>query len=245
MWPRLGWAVVTSTSTRATQYLARWEVGETTGAVVVVDVLRAFTTAAYAFAAGASRILVVDSVEHAVALKAQHPGSLLVGEDRGLRPVAFDLPNSPVEVFHANVAGRTLIQRTSAGTHGVVAARSATRLWCASLACASATARAVNEAGYGAPAYVITGRLEDRPDRPGDDDLLTAQAIERVRTGQDIEAERVAEELRASDEAALTLALGAGHVHPDDIEYAACVDRFDFAMEVNRVDGQLELRATP
>jgi phosphosulfolactate phosphohydrolase-like enzyme len=43
--------------------------------------------------------------------------------------------------------GRDLVQRTSAGTRGVIAARSATRLWCASLVCASATAAAVRDSG--------------------------------------------------------------------------------------------------
>lgn len=47
--------------------------------------------------------------------------------------------------------------------------------------------------------------------------------------------------MAASDEAAHTLQAGAGHVHPDDIAYATAVDRFDFAMEVERVDGGLRL----
>lgn len=131
------------------RFLGRWQVGDTTGAVVVVDVLRAFTTAAYAFARGAEHILLADSVAEALELKAQHPDSVAVGEDGGRRPEGFDLPNSPVAVHHADIAERTLIQRTSAGTRGVVAARSATRLWCAGLVNVSATARAVAASGLG------------------------------------------------------------------------------------------------
>lgn len=226
------------------RFLGRWEVGETLGPVVVVDVIRAFSTAAYAFAGGAERILVVDSVDEALALKAQHPTALVVGEDRGRRPEGFDLPNSPVAAHHADVAGRTLIQRTSAGTRGVVAARSAARLWCAGLVNASATARAVVTSGLGEPTYVITGFVADRPDRPGDDDRLTAEAIERARLGRDIEADKTAEALVTSDEAARTLELVPDDAHPHDIEYAARVDLFDFAMEAHRRDGHLELRPT-
>ena len=51
-------------------------------APVVVDVIRAFTTAAYAFAAGASHIVVVDSVAEALSLKGANPGTLAMGEDR-------------------------------------------------------------------------------------------------------------------------------------------------------------------
>jgi 2-phosphosulfolactate phosphatase len=123
------------------RHLARWELDGVDGAVVVIDVIRAFTTAAYAFAAGASRIYFVGTVTEALACKAAHPGALAMGEEHGRRPAGFDFSNSPVEVAHADLDGRTLVQRTSAGTQGVLSARHATRMWCASLVCASATAR--------------------------------------------------------------------------------------------------------
>ena len=41
------------------QFLPRWAVADVVGAVVVVDVLRAFTTAAYALAGGARHIVLV------------------------------------------------------------------------------------------------------------------------------------------------------------------------------------------
>jgi 2-phosphosulfolactate phosphatase len=114
-------------------------------------------------------------------------------------------------------------------------------LWCASLVCASATAAAVASSGLGRPTYVISGRSEDRPGR-GFDDLLTAQLIERARVGQPLAAEVTAAAVAASDEARTTLALGEGHVDPDDIVYAARVDAFDFAMEVERASDALVLR---
>ena len=135
------------------RFMARWEVADVVGAVVAVDVIRAFTTAAYAFAAGASHIFLVDSIAQALAVKAADPDVLAMGEDRGRRPPGFDFSNSPVAVAAADLGGRVLVQRTSAGTRGVVAARSATRLWCASLVCASATAAAVRSSGLGAPTY--------------------------------------------------------------------------------------------
>jgi 2-phosphosulfolactate phosphatase len=211
------------------------------GAVVVVDVIRAFTTAAYALAGGARHIYLVDSVAEALAVKAADPDILVMGEDRGRRPLEFDFSNSPVEIAGADLAGRVLVQRTSAGTRGVVAARSATRLWCASLVCASATAAAVRASGLGEPTYVITGRFEDRPERQGIDDLATAQLIDRARIGVDLHAVRTAEFIANTDEATRTLTLGHGHVDPDDIAYATRVDAFDFAMEVHRVGDRLRL----
>ena len=218
------------------------QVGAVEGAVVVVDVIRAFTTAAYALGAGARCIYLVADVDEALAFKAAHPGTVAMGEDRGLRPDGFDLPNSPVHAAAADLDDRVVVHRTSAGTKGVVAAHRATRLWCASLVCASATAAAVSAARLGPPTYVITGWFVDRPDRPGTDDRLTADHIDAIRRGEPSEAAQVAASVAATDEAALTLALGEGHVDPRDIEYAIDVDRFDFAMEVQHDDGGLVLR---
>jgi 2-phosphosulfolactate phosphatase len=221
----------------------RWELDGVTGAVVVVDVIRAFSTAAYAFDAGASAIYLVADVDEALRFKAEHRGVLAMGENRGMRPDGFDFPNSPAALARADLRGRILVQRTSAGTQGVVAATSATRLWAASLACASATARAVTAADLGCPTYVITGCFPDRPDRPGADDRLTAELIERVRRGQPAEAAATSAGVLASDEAQRTLALPPEHCDPADIELAARVDAFDFAMEVER--DELGLRPTP
>jgi 2-phosphosulfolactate phosphatase len=204
------------------------------GPVVVVDVIRAFSTAAYALAAGARHVYLVDGVDEALAFKAAHPGCLAMGEDGGLRPDGFDLPNSPVMASQADVDGRLVVQRTSAGTRGVVAARTATRLWATGLVTASATAAAVSASCLGDPTYVITGDFPDRDDRPGTDDRLTAAYVEAVRTGAPVDPAEVGRAVVATDEAARTLLLGAEHVHPDDIAYATDVDRFAFAMEVTR-----------
>lgn len=216
----------------AGRHVMRWELDGIDGAVVVIDVIRAFTTAAYAFAAGARAIYLVSTIDEALRFKDEHPDVLLMGENHGRKPDRFDFPNSPVAVSRADIAGRTLVQRTSAGTQGVVGAIHATRLWAASLVCASATARAVQAAGLGEPTYVITGCFADRPDATGDDDRLTADLIERARTGRPLDAEDTARALLGSLEARRTLALGADHCDPADIDYAAQVDRFDFAMEV-------------
>ncbi len=208
---------------------------------VVVDVLRAFTTAAYAFAAGAARIWLVESVDEALAMKSGNRGMLAMGEDHGRRVNGFDLANSPAEIAAQDLAGRDMVQRTSAGTRGVVATASATRRWCASLVCASATAAAVTRSGLGVPDYVITGWLDD--DRLGEDDLATAHLIERVRMGLPAHACEAARAVADSREAAITVALGPGHADPADVELATRVDTFDFAMQARQTARGLELTA--
>lgn len=226
--------------------LARWELAGVTGAVVAIDVIRAFTTAAYAFGAGARRIRLVSTVEEALAFKRSRLGAVAMGEERGLRPDGFDFPNSPAVVGAADLSGCVVVQRTSAGTPGLLAAHDADRVWAASLAVASATARAITRAGLGDPSYVLTGRFLDRPERPAADDRLTADTIETIRRGGAVDAAAVKAELMATDEAARTLRLGAVHCDPQDIELAGSIDVFAFAMEatldtdgawLDRVDG--------
>src|SRR5882757_6109594 len=86
------------------------------GAAVIIDVFRAFTTAAVAFAKGATKIIMVRDVEEALALRAAGVGHLCMGEVGGRAPPGFDFGNSPFEVSQANLEGRTVLQRTSAGT---------------------------------------------------------------------------------------------------------------------------------
>jgi 2-phosphosulfolactate phosphatase len=227
------------------RFVSSSEAGEITGAVVVVDVLRAFSTAAYALAAGARQIFLVEEVDQALAFKRKNPGALAMGEVQGRRPDGFDFSNSPADISSQNLRGRTLVQRTSAGTRGAVAARLATRLWCASLVNASATAAALKASGLGTPAYVITGRSEASPSSSGVDDLATAEYIEALRLGTAVDSVATRAKVTDSEEARRTLALGAGHVNARDIAFCTDIDRFDFAMEATRVAGVLRLGRMP
>jgi 2-phosphosulfolactate phosphatase len=229
----------------AARYLLRTQLDGVHGAVVTLDVIRAFTTAAYAFAAGARDIFLVGTVAEALAFKAREPDVLVMGEDGGRRQPGFDLSNSPVEASRAELFGRTLVQRTSAGTQGVLAARHATRQWCASLVCASATARAVLASGLGVPSYVITGRVFEHGTlvHDGEEDEVAARYIERARLGLTLDPAQAAREVLESSAAHRTLALGVEHVDPQDIVYATAVDAFGFAMEVVPTDRGMRLAA--
>ena len=226
------------------RFVATADAAAAMGSVVVVDVLRAFSTAAYALTAGARHVYLVGTVAEALAFKAANPGTLAMGEEHGRRPNGFDFANSPAQVAAADLRDRVIVQRTSSGTQGVIAAVGATRLWCAGLVTASATAAAVRSAALGAPTYVITGWSSDAPGS-GKDDLATAELIERARLGQPLLARATAELVATSEEAARTLVIGAGHVDPADVELAVAVDAFDFAMEVTRSANGLRLDRVP
>lgn len=53
---------------------------QATGLVVAIDVIRAFTTAAFAFARGAKSITLVSTVEESLYLRQQIPNALVMGD---------------------------------------------------------------------------------------------------------------------------------------------------------------------
>lgn len=231
-------------------YLAPWQIDQIAGPAVAIDVVRAFTTAAYAFGAGATLVHLVSELHEVDALLDAHPEWLAMGENRGLRPERFALSNSPVHAAQADLEGRVLVQRTSAGTRGALAAASAQPLLCASLVVASATAAYLHRVAPGvSPTYVITGRFADAPHTSGDEDLAAAQHIESRRAEfsgsvarHAVSAAAASQRVIDSPDATHTLTLGEPHVHPDDIAYCVDVDRFDFAMVATRSAHGLTLR---
>ena len=214
--------------------------GTATGTVVAVDVIRAFSTAAYAFAAGARDIVLVGSVEEALALKRQMPGALVMGEVGGLPVKEFDFGNSPVVLSSLNLAGRRLIQRTSAGTQGIVRSRQADHLLASSFCCASATARAIRKLSPGTLTFVITGL---RPGGHGDEDAACADYIEALLGGRQVDSAPFIKRVYASP----TGRVFADPARPEfpiaDLEYCVKVDRFDFAMPVRRREGLFVMEA--
>lgn len=213
---------------------------DATGAVIAIDVLRAFTTAAFAFAAGARDILLVSTVEEALALRERFPGSYVMGEVDGLPVTGFDFSNSPGDLLGRDFGGARFIQRTSAGTQGVVCSRRADLLMASSFVCAGATVRYLLRQAPEQITYVVTGIY---PDRDGDEDAACAEYQTLLLRG---EAPDPAPFLRRVRES-VPGRIFADPLRPEfpaiDLAYAIDLDRFDFAMFVERHDGLLVMRA--
>lgn len=208
------------------------------GVVVIIDVLRAFSTAAFALAAGAGRLLLVGSVEEALDLRRRIPNSLAVGEVGGLRAPGFDLGNSPSEVMAHDLRGRTLIHRSSAGTQGAVRARRASHLFGAAFVCASATARAVLGLTPQRVTLVASGL---GPQDPADEDVACAEYLAALLNGERPTPDAYLQRVLHSANAEKFLDPTRPEFPEADLELCARMDRFDFAMPVKRVGGLLEL----
>jgi 2-phosphosulfolactate phosphatase len=214
--------------------------GVATGVVVAIDVIRAFTTAAFALAAGARDIVPVGTVEQALELRRRFPDALLMGEVKGYPIEGFDFGNSPSALVGQNLAGRRMIQRTSAGTQGLVLSLKAEALFAGSLVCAAATARVIARSNPAAVTLVATGVF---PGRDGDEDIACADYLAALLRGEPSDISALVRRVRESDSGQI-FADPADLVFPaSDLDLCTDVDRFDFALQVERRDGLLVMDA--
>ncbi len=208
--------------------------------VVVIDVLRSFTTAAVALARGARAIYPVEGISAAVALAATLPDPVSVGAVGGGDPVpGFDYGNSPSRLLTADLAGRPVIMSTAAGVRGLQRFRQARHLYAASLVCARATAAAIRATGAREICFVITGEWVDRD---GDEDIACADYLEALLRGEAVAPDSFARRARDSDFGRRFQAGTWPHLPLADLELATRVDCFDFPMPVHRSNGQLLIR---
>ena len=130
---------------------------------MVIDVIRAFTTAVAVIDRPAASVHCVGGLDEARELARWLPGSLLVREERGLRPAGFDAGNSPFDLIDLDLVDRPVVQRTSNGTRGLIHFRSAPVLLAAAAANAGATGRWVRALDPRSVMIVGTGiTAEDR-----------------------------------------------------------------------------------
>ncbi|HRQ22589.1 MAG TPA: 2-phosphosulfolactate phosphatase [Anaerolineales bacterium] len=206
-----------------------------TGIVLIIDVLRAFSTAAYAFSRGAKDIRLVSGVQEALDLKAKIPNAKAMGEVGGLPPEGFDFGNSPTRILEHDLTGMTLIQRTGAGTQGAVRSVNAEVMLATSFVVAQATIEYVLKLNPNEVNFVITGGMGN------DEDVACADFLEKQFTGQEIEAESFVKRVYDSRDA-----LQHMPDHPQfpksDLDYCSRINAFDFAMPITREYGQLVMR---
>ncbi|MBL8416970.1 MAG: 2-phosphosulfolactate phosphatase [Dechloromonas sp.] len=208
--------------------------------VVVIDVLRSFTTAAVALARGATAIYPVEGIAAALALNDRLAHSVSVGAIAGGDPIAeFDHGNSPARLLDEDLRGRPVVLSTAAGVRGLQHFTAARHLYAASLVCARATAQAIAASGTQDVCLVITGEWVDRD---GDEDIACADYIEALLSGQAADPAHYALRVRTSDFGRRFGASDWPNLSLADLELCADVDRFDFAMPVARAGEHLVIR---
>jgi 2-phosphosulfolactate phosphatase len=207
-----------------------------TGSVAVIDVFRAFTSAAVALANGALSIVMVRTVEKAVALRDAGIGHICMGEVHGRAPPGFDFGNSPFEISGVDFGGKKIIQRTSAGTQGIVeAATKAERLYAASLVTAEATVRALLS---GSPHQISLIAMGGNGLSRTDEDELCATHLRNRLEGRPGDIEAIRRLILAGGEVGRFHDPARPYLHPEDVDIALDIDRYDFAVRINFEEGR-------
>ena len=212
---------------------------EARGIAVVIDVFRAFSVAAYAFDAGASRVLPVAEIEDAKALARRFPGAVLAGERHARKLPGFDIGNSPTELRACGLRGKVLVHTTHAGTQGLVNATGADEVLTGAFVNISAVRRHIEAR---APARVSLVRMgHEARERCAEDDLY-AECLRLMLLGQPAPLADVRERLRDAPAAVKFFDPACDWAPRDDFDYCTDVDRFDFVLRLKRAAGQpLEL----
>jgi len=203
------------------------------GLVILIDVLRAFSTAAYAFSRGAKQIILVSTVEEALNLRAKIADSKVMGEIGGLPPVGFDFGNSPSQISSENLNGLILIQRTSAGTQGAVRCVKAEVLIAASFVVASSTVHFVENLNPAEVTFVITGNENN------DEDNACADYLEALFRGEKPDSSPYIRRVFESRDAVQHLDPNQPLFPESDLHFCTDIDRFGFVMPIKRETGRL------
>jgi 2-phosphosulfolactate phosphatase len=201
------------------------------GTVVIIDVFRAFTTAAVALAGGAERIVMVAQPDEALRLRDRGVGDLCVGEINARRPEGFDYGNSPYQMSQASLTGKVIIQSTRAGTVGVEAATGAEAVYGCSFVTAAATARGLLR---DAPPLVTIVAMGYNGQTRTDEDELCALYLRNLLQGRRPDPQAVRTLVQQSGEVARLAALTPPHGYPQDLEIALEIDKYEFAVRITK-----------
>jgi 2-phosphosulfolactate phosphatase len=208
-----------------------------TGIVLIIDVLRAFSNAAYAFSCGAKEIILVSTVEEALNLKEKLPKLKAMGEVGGLPPEGFDYGNSPTQIIQEDLTGLRLIQRTGAGTQGAVRCVNADLMLAVSFVVAGATIRHVLKIAPIEITFVITGGSNN------DEDVSCAEYLEALFKNQKPDKQSFIKRVYDSRDAKQHLDPNQPEFPETDLDYCTQIDRFNFSMPITRKNELLLMRA--
>jgi 2-phosphosulfolactate phosphatase len=159
----------------------------------------------------------------------------LHGESGGRAPDRFEFGNSPFEISTIDFRDKPIIQRASAGTQGIVeAANEAIRPYAASLVTAEATVRALPS---GSPDQVSLVAMGDNGLKRTDEDELCAIHLRNRLEGRPGDADAIRRLILSGGEVGRFHDPARPFLHPDDIDIALDIDRYDFAVRVDFEDG--------
>ncbi|OIA99674.1 2-phosphosulfolactate phosphatase [Paenibacillus sp. LC231] len=198
---------------------------------IVIDVIRAFTVAHYAFIHGVQGIILAGTLDDALRLKKIYPDFLLAGEIQGLPIPGFELDNSPARLHDFDLREKFLIQKTTNGVTATLNALSTEHLFVTGFTNARTTAEFIKRNLLKDDDMTINV-IASHPS--GDDDLACAQYVSEILQGTNrISAEQTIERIRKSEAAGKFYDIERPEFLQEDISFCIQEIPSDFVMKVN------------
>lgn len=210
------------------------------GLTIVIDVLRAFTTACYVFQNGASHIVSVSELDTAYQLKKDNPDYVLMGERKGLKQPGFAYGNSPQEIKDINFSGKTVILTTSSGTRGITGATHSDEIITGAFVNAKATIKYIQKKKPKIISFVCTdARFKDG------EDAMYAQYIASLLTkGRPLSFRKIKKHLTHHPIADGFLRKPMTKFSIKDFHLSLTLDTFPFVIQAKKLDGLIYLLKT-
>lgn len=212
------------------------------GLAVVIDVFRAFTTAAYVLANGADRIIPVMTVEEAFRLKRESHGVVLMGERNGKQVQGFDFGNSPHEVRDVDFSGLSVVQTTSAGTRGLILAGGADEVLPGSFVMADAIVKYIE---FSKPKVVSLVAMGWGGRAKSAEDELLAEYIEMKLNGQVPYFDEMKAKIRSNPEGEKFFDSTQKTFVEGDFHAAMDLNRFSFCLKLVKDDLSYMVKVFP
>jgi 2-phosphosulfolactate phosphatase len=209
------------------------------GLTVVIDVFRAFSLACYMSELGAKEIIPIADISLAYALKKENPGYILVGERNERVPEGFDFGNSPTHIMHADLAEKTIIHTTSAGTQGLINAKNADERITGSFVNAPAIVRYIQLKN---PAKVSLVCMGYAMKFPTEEDTFCATYIKASLEGKETDFEAMKQRIRETSGRRLFDPQNQEFSPSDDFDYCLDLGKFSFVLKMEEKNGVLTLR---
>jgi 2-phosphosulfolactate phosphatase len=209
------------------------------GLTVIIDVFRAFSVEAYAFARGALLSYPVAEIEAARELKRNYPEAILLGERHAKPLPGFDCGNSPTELERIDVRGRVLIHTTHSGTQGLVNAIHADEVITGALVNAAAIVRYIKAVN---PETVSLVRMGHEARERCDEDDLCAEIIAARLAGSEPDTASIRDRLRTARSAEKFFDSACDWAPERDFELCTATDIHDFVLRLDRAVAPQVLR---
>lgn len=213
------------------------------GTAVIIDVFRAFTCMPFFFSMGIEKSILVSTLEEAFALKRENSGLLVAGELNGIPIDGFDFGNSPWDILNqdpSRLKGKTIVQRSSAGVQGAIAAMDvADEVLLASYTTAAGTAKYILSRRPERVSIVAMG-VQLKEKAPEDEwcaayisHLLSSGDYDHTEALRDIISDKTTQKFFDEKQ---------HHFPPEDPVICLQRDMHDFAMRAERQDGLVVAR---